>query len=279
MKLIQILLQVEKAIVAGKFTLPALPAIAIQVRKAVRDPLMDLSKLAKLVSLDPSFTAYLINLANSPIYRGVASIDSIPLALGRMGMESTRNSAMLFAIRSLFKTKNQLCKKLLNIVWEQSCRVSALSYVIAKNLKISDPEKASIAGLLHNVGLIPVLMKLVEQGESEQNIIEQWAEISRFSRKISVRVIAFWGLGEEIKAVTKGVGDWSICHKEPLVDLINLAIWHSYLGRTEFKQLPSLQTMGYFKNHSMSELDAGESLMFVKQSNQEIQQMMQALNG
>ncbi len=94
MKLTQIFLQIEKEIVAGKFSLPALPAIALEVRKAVQDPLMDLVKLAKVVSLDPSFTAYLINLANSPIYRGVGNIDSIPMALGRMGMESTRNIAM-----------------------------------------------------------------------------------------------------------------------------------------------------------------------------------------
>lgn len=279
MKLIQILLQVEKAIVAGKFTLPALPAIALQVRKAVKDPLMDLSKLAKVVSLDPSFTAYLISLANSPIYRGVGNIDSIPMALGRMGMESTRNSAMIFAIRSLFKTKDQLCKKLLNLVWAQSCRVSALSYVIAENLKTAEPERASIAGLLHNVGLIPVLMKLVEQGESEQNIIGQWDDISRFSRKISVRVIAFWGLEDDLKAVTKGVGDWSVCHQESLVDLINLAIWHSYLGRAEFKKLPRLETLGYFRNNPLLELDAGESLLFIKQSHQEIQQMMHVING
>ncbi len=279
MKLIQILLQVEKAIVAGKFSLPALPVIALQVRKAVKDPLMDLSKLAKVVSLDPSFTAYLINLANSPIYRGVGTIDSIPMALGRMGMESTRNSAMVFAIRSLFKTKDQLCKKLLNIVWAQSCRVSALSYVIAENLKTADPERASIAGLLHNVGLIPVLMKLVEQGESEKNIIEQWEDIASFSRKISVRVITYWRLGDDLKAVSKGVGDWEVCHKEPLVDLINLAIWHSYLGRPEFRHLPNIETLGYFENRPMLELDAAASFLFIKQSHQEIKQMMQALNG
>ena len=279
MKLIQILLQVEKAIVAGKFSLPALPVIALQVRNAVRDPLMDLSKLAKVVSLDPSFTAYLIKLANSPIYRGVGTIDSIPMALGRMGMESARNSAMIFAIRSLFKTKDKLCKKLLNTVWVQSCRVSALSYVIAENLKTADPERASIAGLLHNVGLIPVLMKLVEQGESEKDIIEQWQDIASFSRKISVRVIAYWRLGDDLKAVTKGVGDWGVCHEEPLVDLINLAIWHSYLGRPEFKQLPNIETLGYFENRRMLELDAGESFLFIKQSHQEIKQMMQSFNG
>ncbi|MDQ7050093.1 MAG: hypothetical protein Q9M92_11395 [Enterobacterales bacterium] len=49
MKLIRIFLQIEKDILEGNFNLPALPAIAFKVRKAVKDPLMDLNKLASIV--------------------------------------------------------------------------------------------------------------------------------------------------------------------------------------------------------------------------------------
>jgi HD-like signal output (HDOD) protein len=279
MKLIKIFLQIEKSIIAGDFTLPALPAIALKVRKAVQEPLTDLTKLASVVKLDSSFTAYLINLANSPIYRGIASIDSVQMALGRMGMESTRNTAMIFAVRSLFTTNNKTCKKLLNLVWKQSCRVSALSFVMAKNLKTVNPEKASIAGLLHNIGMIPVLMRLVEQGESEETIIESWEEIIHFSRKISARVLSHWGLDDDLKAVVKNIEEWGSAHDEPLVNLINLALWHNYLGTAKFKTLPHLDLLGYFQVNPMLELDASESLLFIKESNDEIKQMMQALNG
>ncbi len=279
MKLTQIFLQIEKEIIANTFILPALPAIALKVRKAVKDPLMDLVKLADVVSLDPAFTSYLVNLANSPIYRGIDPIDSVQLALGRMGMESTRNSAMIFAIRSLFKTKNTLCKKLLNLVWKQSCRVSALSYVIAKNLKSSDSERASIAGLLHNIGMIPVIIKLVERGESEENILKEWQTISDFSSKVSVRVLSVWGLEDDLKSVSRGIGEWESSHSETLVDLVNLALWHSYLGTAKFKTLPKLNLLGYFKNFPMLELDVDESLLFIQQSELEIKQIMQLLNG
>ena len=279
MKLIQIFLQIEKSIIAGEFSLPALPAIALKVRKAVQDPEMDLVNLAAVVKLDPSFTAYLINLANSPVYRGVVDIDSVEMALGRMGMESTRNSAMIFAVRSLFKTKDQSCKKLLNLIWKQSCRVSALSFVIAKKLETVDPEKASIAGLLHNIGIIPVLMKLVEQGETEESIINHWQEITIFSRKISLRILSYWGLDEDLKAVVTNVEEWEKSHYEPVVNLVNLALWHAYLGSAKFKTLPQLDLLGYFQINPMLELDASESLLFIKESNDEIKQMMQALNG
>jgi len=279
MKLIRIFLQIEKDILEGNFNLPALPAIAFKVRKAVKDPMMDLNKLASVVSLDPSFTAYLINLANSPLYRGVGRIETVPLALSRMGMQSTRTSALVFAIRSLFSTQDRLTKKLLSHVWKRACRVSALAFVIADNLKSVDPERASIAGLLHNVGMIPVIIKLVEQGENEQEILKYWQKITIFSKKIGVRAISTWGLKDDLRQVAAGIMEWEQNHDEPLVDLVNLAIWHSYLGTTEFKKMPSLDRLAYFKKNPMLSLDKGESLLFVKESQQEIKQMMQSLNG
>ncbi len=278
MKLVQVFLQIEKDIIAGTLIMPALPAIALKVRKAVKEPNMDLVQLAKIVSLDPSFTAYLISLSNSPMYRGVGRIDSVPVALGRMGMESTKTSALIFSIRSLFKTNDKVSKNLLNRIWKNACGVSALAFVIAKKLKTVDPERASIAGLLHNVGMIPVVLKLVSQGTSEDEILEKWQEIFKFSRKIAVRVLANWGMEDEMKLVAAKVLEWEAESDNPLVDHINLALWHSYLGTSFFKVLPRMDHLNYFKINPILELKDG-SLLFVRESKQEIEQMMQAING
>jgi len=278
LKLVQVFLQIEKDIIAGTLIMPALPAIALKVRKAVKEPNMDLVQLAKIVSLDPSFTAYLISLSNSPMYRGVGRIDSVPVALGRMGMESTKTSALIFSIRSLFKTNDKVSKNLLNRIWKNACGVSALAFVIAKKLKTVDPERASIAGLLHNVGMIPVVLKLVSQGTSEDEILEKWQEIFKFSRKIAVRVLANWGMEDEMKLVAAKVLEWEAESDNPLVDHINLALWHSYLGTSFFKVLPRMDHLNYFKINPILELKDG-SLLFVRESKQEIEQMMQAING
>jgi HD-like signal output (HDOD) protein len=278
MKLTQIFLQIEKEIVAGTFSLPALPAVAFKVKDAVKDPTSDLGKLADIVNLDPSFSAYLISLANSPLYRGIDAIESLPVAMGRMGMESTRSSAMIFAVRSLFKTKGQTCKNLLNKLWKQSCFVSALSFVIAETLKTSNPEKASLAGLMHNIGMIPVVIKLIEQGNTEPEILKNWGKVMLFSRKVSVRVLSKWGLGEDIKSVAQGAYEMRKAHTEDLVNLVNLALWHSHLGKPEFKHMPKLTELGYFSVHQNSELDVDGSLLFLKESGAEVKQMMQALN-
>ena len=277
MKLTQVFLQIEKEIIAETFSLPALPAVAFKVKDAVKDPNSDLNKLAHIVNLDPSFSAYLISLANSPLYRGIDAIESLPVAMGRMGMESTRSSAMIFAVRSLFKTKGQTCKKLLNKLWKQACYVSALSFVIASNLKTADPEKASLAGLMHNIGMIPVVIKLVEQGNSESEILRNWGTVMMFSRKISVRVLAKWGMPEDIKAVAHGIYEMRKLHPEDLVNLVNLALWHSHLGTPEFKQMPPLAELGFIANHKELDLNTDESLAFLKESQSEVQQMMQAL--
>ncbi|MBV1911616.1 MAG: HDOD domain-containing protein [Kangiellaceae bacterium] len=279
MNLITILLQIEKEFVSGQFTIPALPAIAMKVKEAVQDPEMDMEKLAKVVSLDPPFTAFLINIANSPLFRGVATINSIPNALGRIGLESTRNSAMIFAVRSLLRTRDPLCKRLLTIAWNQSRKVAAFSYVIAQHLKTVDPDRALVAGLFHNIGMIPMLVKLAQQKQPEQEIMSQWTQVAKIARNVGVRVLAHWGLEEDLKAVAKGSNEWTQDHDEPMVDLVNLAIWHSFLGKPEFKSLPKLNELSYFRENPMLETDASESLLFVKESREELDKMMHALNG
>ncbi len=278
MKLVSVFLQIEKEISLGTLSMPALPAIALKVRKAVKEPNMDLVQLARVVSLDSAFTAYLISLANSPMYRGVDKIESVPVALGRIGMEATKTSSLIFAIRSLFKTKQKASKLLLNKVWRESCSVSALAFVMAKTLKTADPEKASIAGLLHNVGMIPVILKLISMGETEKDIIENWRNIFKFSRKIALRILASWGMEDELKEVVSSVSNWQTVHQNSLVDIINLALWHSYLGTSLFETLPRLDKLGYFENNPILELDKG-SLLFVKESKDEVEHMMQALTG
>lgn len=271
-------MQIEKEFVSGQFTIPALPTIALKVKQAVQDPNMDMAKLGQVVSLDPPFTAFLINIANSPLFRGVASIDSLPNALGRIGLESTRNSAMIFAVRSLLRTRDPLCKKLLTLVWKQSRQVAALSFVIAKHGNTLDPNRALVAGMFHNVGMIPLLVKLTQQKHSEQEIMDNWSEITTTSKNIGARVLAHWGLEGDLIAVSKGARAWKIMHQEPLVDLVNLAIWHNLLGKAEFKDVPKLQELGYFQSHPLLETDASESLLFIKQAKQELEKMTQALN-
>ena len=278
MKLIPILLQIEKEFVSGQFSIPALPTIALKVKQAVQDPNMDMAKLGQVVSLDPPFTAFLINMANSPLFRGVANIDTLPNALGRIGLESTRNSAMIFAVRSLLRTRDPLCKKLLTLVWKQSRQVAALAFVIARHSKAADPNRALIAGMFHNVGMIPLLVKLTQQKHREKEIMDNWSQITRTANNIGARVLAYWGLEDDLIAVAKGARQWKLKQREPLVDLVNLAIWHSLIGRSEFKQLPRLQELNYFKKHPMLETDASESLLFVKEARQELEKMTQALN-
>lgn len=278
MNLITILLQIEKEFVSGEFTIPALPAIALKVKEAVQDPNMDMNKLGKVVSLDPSFTEFLIGIANSPLFRGVATINSVPTALGRIGLEPTRNSAMIFAVRSLLRTKDPLCKKLLTYVWKQSCQIAAFSFVIANQLKTVDPNRALLAGLFQNIGMVPVLMKLADKKYTQQEILAEWGAISKLARRVTIRVLDHWNVEDDLKAVAKGVKKWTTSHDDTIVDLVNLAIWHSLLGKTEFKKLPKLEALGYFQTHPMLELDASQSLLFVKESKEELEQMTQALS-
>ena len=54
---------------AGRLVLPSLPEIVVRVRQAVNNNDVNLGDVVKLIQLDPSLTARLVQIANSPLYR------------------------------------------------------------------------------------------------------------------------------------------------------------------------------------------------------------------
>ena len=60
---------------AGKLKVPGLPEVANKIQAAIRDPNVNATKISKIIQLDPALTARLIQVANSPFYRGSAKVE------------------------------------------------------------------------------------------------------------------------------------------------------------------------------------------------------------
>jgi len=145
--------------------LPTLPGYILDLNALLSSPSVDLKKVGKLIRTDPSLTAQILKLCNSALFGMKSRVLSIEQASILMGTERLRTliltcSAMQFAGNSL-RAESQLD------FWQHSFLAALLSERIANVMDYSEKEQAYLAGLLHDVGQLPLWM-VVSQEENKR---------------------------------------------------------------------------------------------------------------
>lgn len=190
---------------SGVVDLPSFPDVAFRIKKALDDPNASAKQVATVVGTDPVFTARLLNVANSAALGTMPDrqIRDIPTAIARMGFKMAHTVAMSIAFQQLLK--NTAGKKLANefeMLWQHSLNVAATSYLIAKAYRRINPDEAMIAGLMHDVGKIYIMVRaeesfpdLCDDIESLQTVIQEW------HTRVGEAILKNWGLASDMAAV------------------------------------------------------------------------------
>jgi HD-like signal output (HDOD) protein len=202
-----LLVRFYQACKSGSLALPSLPKVARAIQEAMSDPSINSARLARIVQMDPAAAGGLIRLANSPIYRGSKPTVDVRNAIIRLGMDITRGAVVGMAMQQIFKTKSPLMKHRMKAVWNRSVHISALSFVIARHCAGFHPEQALLAGLLHDVGEIPIL-DFVSRLDHEISDEELDAAIIKLRGMVGELVVSYWGLGSELVDVVRESGNW-----------------------------------------------------------------------
>lgn len=142
--------------------LPTLPDTAVQALFIINDPSSSIQDLAGIVARDTAIATRLVHYANSPLYRGEAPCNSIKAAITRLGMDKARAAIMALAMKDVFTSAHESIADRMEGLWSHSIEVAALSMILASRQPHLDPETALLAGLIHDIGVIPILNKAAE---------------------------------------------------------------------------------------------------------------------
>jgi HD-like signal output (HDOD) protein len=147
--------------------LPVFPAAANRMIDALSRPDVEIADLEALLSQDQGLSARLIQAANSVLYRGVTPVDTVSRAAMRLGLRETGQIAMAAAFRSLFdlrdRAEHETFPELLSAAWQDSLVGGYGARLIARELKVGDPERAFMSGMFRNVGIL-LALKLIAGG-------------------------------------------------------------------------------------------------------------------
>jgi HD-like signal output (HDOD) protein len=175
--------ELSLAIKRNELALPAMPAWAAKVQRMLDDINVSAGQIVTAVSSDPAFVAQLIRTANSALYTGKPRVDNINAAVTRLGYKMLRNLIVSATMVRLSIIEKPALKKHLNEFWEHSREVAATSYVLARSQKHLNPDQAMLAGLIHDIGKLPLLLHI-----DNKNLSVDDESISAIIRKCSALV-------------------------------------------------------------------------------------------
>ena len=190
-----------KAIDEKRLTLPTLPEVALKVRDAVESENSSAGQVADMIATDAALSARLLQVANSPLYRGRNPIDNLQMAVARLGTRLVRSLVVSLIMQQIFQATSDVLDKRFRQIWEQSVQIAAISRVLAQNLKHLDKEQALLAGLIHNIGALPVLTMADQYPELLTDPAELDRVIDALSPRIGRRILQDWDFPETLVRV------------------------------------------------------------------------------
>lgn len=223
--------EIISAIENDRITLPTLPEVALQVREAAADEDIDIKTLSDVITNDAALTARIIKVANSPLLRASRAIEDLKMAVGRLGIDYTANLATGLAMEQMFQATSDIIDEKMRDVWTRSTEVAGISHVLTRHYTNLKPDQATLAGLVHKIGVLPILTyaednrKLLKDLPMLDELIEAaYPEIGR-------KILEAWEFPEALRSVPEEhVRFDRVVEKVDYSDVVMIANLQSYLG-------------------------------------------------
>lgn len=194
--------QLAEELNAGEISLPSLPDVVIKLRNLLEQEACDFDRVSRVVQVDPVLVSRLLALANSAYHNaGGDYIDSLDVAISRLGFELVRSTALSLALKQLFLAReHQDIAPYLRNVWQRSMQVAAMSFAVAKHHGRHSLETAFTCGLLHEVGKLYILTRakafpgFIDNAAELERVMEDWHP------QIGEAIVRSWGFPETLCA-------------------------------------------------------------------------------
>lgn len=221
--------KLKKAVETDQLTLPTLPDVALKIRSAVDNDNNSAQQISEILSQDAGLSTRLLQLANSPLYRARSQIDSLQMAITRLGIRIVRDLVMALAIKQVFRSSSKSLHQHFESVWQRSVEIASICRLLADDHATLEPEQALLSGLIHNIGALPILKmaeqdaELINNPDAIENISEQ------IQHKVAEMVLSFWNLPSHM---VKAASQWQNFERvhdgdADYIDLVQAAVLQS----------------------------------------------------
>ncbi len=273
----QIKQDITQALEKDELVLPTLPEVALQVREVAEDVTSSISDLTKILSRDAALSARMIKVANSPLIRASVQVSDLNTAVSRLGIDLTSNLAMGLAMEQMFQATSDVVDSHMRACWSKSIEIAAICQVLARHFTDLQPDQALLAGLIHQIGKLPIL-SFAEENESLLNDSFALGKVLHVLHpSLGSYILKMWDFPQELVAVPKNylLFERNVA-KVDYADIVQVATLQSYIGtdhpytKLDWTTISSFDRLGINPATLITDMEA---------VNEEIQETQGALEG
>lgn len=230
---------IQSALDDDQLELPSLPEVALRIREEAESELVSAVSLAKVVGDDPGLAAQLVRVANSPMFRATRSIDDLSQAISRLGVDYSANMVTGLAMQHMFQATSELVDKKLRQVWQDSTVVAAWSSILCKRYTKLRADQATLAGLTHCIGVLPILSWVEENDHLVRDSMTLDRVIESIHPSIGTMILRHWNFAEELIAVPENYLDAN--HEASSADYVDIVYAANCFRSLDADQPPAEQ--------------------------------------
>ncbi|MCB1154793.1 MAG: HDOD domain-containing protein [Deltaproteobacteria bacterium] len=178
--------EISRRVRDDDMNVPMLPHIATQVMELSNKPNSTIKEITDLIETDQQISAKVINVANSPVYRGLHEVTNINRAVVTLGLRTVSDLIFSFAVQGRI-FRNPMFAERMQQLWEHSVGCAFVASELAKHFQ-KNKNNAFIYGLLHDIGkplILDTITTLVKrfpdridpsmvQGEALEEVLDEF---------------------------------------------------------------------------------------------------------
>ena len=149
--------------IEGLTQIPTIPAVLAPLLRYLDRPVeqLDVQYVTDMIAQDKSLAAQCLQMANSPLFGRWQKIDSLKGAIVGLGFQRVSDIAMSCGVLNMMPAGSGSIDPV--VFWEHSLGCALVCRHFARKISYSDPGKAYLAGLLHDLGIIVNLWALPKE--------------------------------------------------------------------------------------------------------------------
>lgn len=187
--------------------LPTLPVMAMRAYQLAQTPDSNVNELAGFVEKEPSLSARILGIVNSPYFGLNTTVESIKHALVLLGWEEIAHLALLLSSKAVFNGgRGDVGQKL----WCHAAQSAEVARLLAAQIPGANASRMYTAALLHDVGKVCLYLVAGEEMHSCEKYAVQ-AKLPQYEiererlgidhAEVSGMLLRHWGLPESLCAV------------------------------------------------------------------------------
>ncbi|VAW56416.1 hypothetical protein MNBD_GAMMA07-2452 [hydrothermal vent metagenome] len=220
------LAEVKEAVINEKLVLPSLPDVALKIKTECEKQDSSAHKIAEMISQDPALSVRLLQVANSSMYRTRNSTDNIQMAITKLGLNLVKDLIISLSMKQLYNASNDVIAERFKELWLASVKTAALAQLLAANQKHLHAEVAMLAGLIHNIGALPIILL----AEDDDDLFDQPHSLLQVVKQMQGEVSAYifhkWNFPQYMIDIANSCYQFQRDHEGPAdyIDIIQAAL-------------------------------------------------------